>query len=79
MRRTFSKMRKARAQTVVKKKFVAGGKTPRQHKTGVDILMILMRLTQRWLPERAKVLVVDGGYAAIRLALTCALLPNPAR
>lgn len=73
-----SKMRKARARTTVKKKFVATGQTPRQHKTAVDLLATLIRLVHRWLPERAQVLVVDGGYAAIKLALTCALLKNTA-
>lgn len=70
--------RARRAKTVVKKKFVAGGRTPRQHKTAVDILMTMIRLVARWTPERAKVLVVDGGYAAIKLALTCASLNNTA-
>jgi len=42
----------------------------------VDILMTLTRLLDRWLPDRAKVLVVDGGYAAIKLALVCASLKN---
>ena len=65
--------RKARKS---KKKFVATGKTPRQYKTAVDILMTLTRLLDRWLPERAKVLVVDGSYAAIKLALVCASLKN---
>ncbi len=73
-----SKIRKSRAKTIVKKKFVATGLTPRQHKTAVDILMTMIRLTHRWMPERAKVLVVDGGYAAIKLALSCALLKNTA-
>jgi hypothetical protein len=73
-----SKMRKSRAKTIAKKKIVATGKTPRQHKTAVDILMTMIRLTHRWMPERAKVLVVDGGYAAIKLALSCALLKNTA-
>jgi hypothetical protein len=73
-----SKMRKSRAKTIVKKKFVATGKTTRRHKTAVDILMTMIRLTHRWMPERAKVLVVDGGYAAIKLALSCALLKNTA-
>ena len=65
--------RKARKS---KKKFVASGNTPRQYKTAVDILMTLTRLLDRWLPDRAKVLVVDGGYAAIKLALVCASLKN---
>ena len=50
--------------------------TPRQHKTAIDILMILMRQVHRWLPERLVVLVVDGGYAAVKLALVCAGTPN---
>ena len=70
------KMRKSRAKTVVKKKFVATGARPRQHKTAVDILATMIRLVHRSMPERAKVLVVDGGYAAVKLALTCALLKN---
>jgi hypothetical protein len=65
--------RKARKS---KKKFVAAGKTPRQYKTPVDILMTLTRLLDRWLPDRAKVLVVDGRYATIKLALVCASLKN---
>jgi len=66
-----SKMRKSRAKTVVKKKFVATGSRRRQHKTAVDLLLTMIRLAHRWMPERAKVLVVDGGYAAIKLALAC--------
>ncbi|MCW5967481.1 MAG: transposase [Blastocatellales bacterium] len=50
--------------------------TPRQHKTSVDILMILGKLLHRWLPERLIVLTVDGGYAAVKLALRCAGIPN---
>jgi protein-S-isoprenylcysteine O-methyltransferase Ste14 len=49
---------------------------PRQHKTTVDLLMILIRLVRRWLPGRLVVLVVDGGYAAVKLALICASTPN---
>src|SRR6185295_2836883 len=50
--------------------------TPRQHKTAIDILMLLIRQVHRWLPERLVVLVVDGGYAAVKLALLCAGTPN---
>jgi len=50
--------------------------TPRQHKTAIDRLMILIRLVHRWLPERLVVLVVDGGYSAVKLALVCANTPN---
>jgi hypothetical protein len=38
---------------------VAGGKTPQQHKTAIDILMTMIRLAHRWMPGYAKVLVVD--------------------
>jgi hypothetical protein len=34
-----------------------------------------VKLLRRWLPERAIVLVVDGGYAAVKLALLCASGP----
>jgi hypothetical protein len=57
-------------------KFIATGKTPRQHKSTIDVLMILIRLVNRWIPDRTKVLVVDGGYAAIKLAQTCIDLKN---
>ena len=68
------KMRQARAKTIVKKKFVATGAMPREHKTAVDLVMTLIRLAARWAPARVKVLVVDGGYAAVKLALVCASL-----
>lgn len=57
-------------------KFLATGTTPRQHKSAIDVLMILMRVVNRWFPERAKVLVVDGGYAAIKLVMVCQSLKN---
>ena len=50
--------------------------TPRQHKTAIDLLMILIRQVHRWLAQRLVVLVVDGGYAAVKLALVCAGTPN---
>jgi len=72
------KMRKARAKTMRTKKFVATGAMPRHPKTAVDILMILIRLTARWCPDRMKVWVVDGGYAAVKLAVVCASLKKTA-
>ncbi|MGH6612080.1 MAG: IS701 family transposase, partial [Burkholderiaceae bacterium] len=45
---------------------------PERHKTTIDILMTLVRDVRRWLPERVIVLVVDGGFAAVKLALCCA-------
>lgn len=66
-----SQKRKARAKALARKKA-----EPRQHKTAVDILMILVRKVHCWMPDRLVVLVVDGGYAAIKLALVCAVTSN---
>jgi hypothetical protein len=43
----------------------------RQHKTSVDWVRQMMRQVRRWLPDRRLVLVVDGGFAAVALALAC--------
>jgi len=43
----------------------------RQHKTSVDWVRQMMQQVRRWLPERLLVLVVDGGFAAVALALAC--------
>jgi len=45
--------------------------TQRQHKTSVDWVRQMMPQVRRWLPERPLVLVVDGGFAAVSLALAC--------
>jgi DDE superfamily endonuclease len=45
--------------------------TQRRHKTSVDWVRQMMRQAHRWLPGRALVLVVDGGFAAVSLALAC--------
>ncbi|MCA1628434.1 MAG: transposase [Acidobacteria bacterium] len=45
---------------------------PQAHKTTIDILLTCVRVVRRWLPERVIVLVVDGGFAAVKLALCCA-------
>ena len=71
-----NKQGKAQAAARKKAALALPKSTPRQHKTAVDILMILIRLAHRWLPQRLVVLVVDGGYAAVRLALICARTPN---
>lgn len=68
-----AKKRRAQAKAIRKAKLQA---QPRQHKTAVDLLMILIRIVHRWLPERLVVLVVDGGYAAMKLASVCAQTPN---
>jgi DDE superfamily endonuclease len=44
---------------------------PRRHKTSVDWVRQMMQQTRRWLPGRRLVLVVDGGFAAVSLALAC--------
>jgi len=43
----------------------------RRHKTSVDWVRQMMKQARRWLPERLVVLVVDGGFAAVALALAC--------
>jgi DDE superfamily endonuclease len=43
----------------------------RQHKTSVDWVRQMMKQVRRWLPGRRLVLVVDGGFAAVLLALAC--------
>jgi hypothetical protein len=43
----------------------------RQHKTSVDWVRQMMKQVRRWLPGRRLVLVVDGGFAAVSLALAC--------
>jgi hypothetical protein len=44
---------------------------PRRHKTSVDWVRQMMKQVRRWLPGRRLVLVVDGGFAAVALALAC--------
>jgi hypothetical protein len=41
----------------------------RRHKTSVDWVRQMMKQVRRWLPGRRLVLVVDGGFAAVSLAL----------
>jgi hypothetical protein len=45
--------------------------TRRRHKTSVDWVRQMMKQVRRWLPGRQLVLVVDGGFAAVSLALAC--------
>jgi DDE superfamily endonuclease len=42
-----------------------------RHKTSVDWVRQMMKQARRWLPGRHLVLVVDGGFAAVSLALAC--------
>jgi hypothetical protein len=43
----------------------------RRHKTSVDWVRQMTQQVRRWLPGRTLVLVVDGGFAAVSLALAC--------
>jgi DDE superfamily endonuclease len=47
----------------------------RRHKTSIDWVRQMMKQVRRWLPGRRLVLVVDGGFAAVSLALAC--VKNP--
>jgi DDE superfamily endonuclease len=43
----------------------------RRHKTSIDWVRQMMKQVRRWLPGHRLVLVVDGGFAAVSLALAC--------
>src|SRR5262245_18498770 len=43
----------------------------RRHKTSIDWARQMMKQVRRWLPGQRLVLVVDGGFAAVSLALAC--------
>ena len=47
-----------------------------RHKTSVDWVRQMMQQVRRWLPGRQLVLVVDGGFAAVSLALACVRQPS---
>lgn len=49
----------------------------RRHKTSIDWIGQMIRVVRRWFPERAIVLVVDGGLAAVKLGLRCTRLALP--
>jgi hypothetical protein len=48
-----------------------GGK---RHKTSIDWIGQMILLVRRWFPDRAIILVVDGGLAAVKLGLRCCRL-----
>jgi hypothetical protein len=43
----------------------------RSHKTSIDWARQMVLQVRRWLPDRALILVVDGGFAAVELARAC--------
>ena len=57
-----------------KKSNKANGK---KHKTTVDWTCQMIMPVRRWAPDRAIVLVGDGAYAAVKLALCCDGFSNP--
>ena len=48
-----------------------------RHKTSLDWIMQMIGAVRRWLPDRALVLVTDGGLTALKLGLRCANFRNP--
>jgi len=49
----------------------------KRHKTTVDWTCQMIMQVRRWLPKHLIVLVGDGAYAALKLALCCSGLPTP--
>jgi hypothetical protein len=49
----------------------ANQKVGKRHKTSVDWVRQMIKQVRRWWPTRALILVVDGGFAAVKLALSC--------
>jgi hypothetical protein len=49
----------------------AANRGRRRHKTSIDWVRHMMQQVRRWQPGRRLVLVVDGGFAAVSLALAC--------
>ncbi len=52
-------------------------KEGKRYKSRIDWVRQMIRQVRRWQPERALGLVVDGGYAAMSLALTCVNRQRP--
>ncbi len=49
----------------------------KRHKTTIDWIMQMISAVRRWQPDRAIVLVTDGGLCAVKLGLRCCNLTNP--
>jgi DDE superfamily endonuclease len=49
----------------------AAKRAQRRHKTSIAWVRQMMKQVRRWLPGHRLVLVVDGGFAAVSLALAC--------
>jgi hypothetical protein len=48
----------------------------KRHKTSLELIMQMIAVVRRWLPEHLLVLVTDGGLTAIKLGLRCANFLN---
>lgn len=48
-----------------------------RHKTSIDWVGQMTTAVRRWLPDRALVLVTDGGMAAVKLGLRCLSYTDP--
>ena len=49
----------------------ANEKAGRKHKTSIDWTIIMLKIVCRWLKKRSWILIGDGAYACMSLALTC--------
>lgn len=49
----------------------------KRHKSTVDWVIQMLCAVRRWFPKRAIILLVDGGYAAVKLGVCCAQFAMP--
>ena len=49
----------------------------KRHKTSIDWICYLVGVVRGWLPERAIILVTDGGLTAVKLGLACCQAATP--
>jgi len=54
-----------------KKNRIEKNRIENRHKTSIDLVGQMARTVRRWVPTRAIILVVDGAFAAVKLAHTC--------
>lgn len=49
----------------------------KKHRTSIELIMSMIAVVRRWLPDRALVLVTDGGLTAVKLGLRCLHFAKP--
>ena len=49
----------------------------KRHKTSIDWIRQMVSVLRRWIPERAIILVTDGGLTAVKLGLRCRSFRKP--